>query len=112
MFLRTDKHLKGPRPFKGGRGHYWDDHYMRLVCPSWSLIGRAIWTSSGIGFFVTPSVNIPNPHRDPSVWVDPTDFRSERFLTTHKDVDVKMPFGSGKRICLGFHLLYKLHNSY
>lgn len=44
---------------------------------------------------------------DPSVWPDPLEFKPERFLTTHKDVDVKghhfeyLPFGSGRRICPG-----------
>lgn len=44
---------------------------------------------------------------DPSVWSDPLEFKPERFLTTHKDVDVKghhfefLPFGSGRRICPG-----------
>ncbi|XP_020233350.1 cytochrome P450 82A3 [Cajanus cajan] len=44
---------------------------------------------------------------DPSVWEEPLEFKPERFLTTHKDVDVKgrhfdlIPFGSGRRICPG-----------
>ncbi|RDX71270.1 Cytochrome P450 82A4, partial [Mucuna pruriens] len=44
---------------------------------------------------------------DPSVWPNPLEFKPERFLTTHKDVDVKgrhfelIPFGSGRRICPG-----------
>ncbi|XP_038716474.1 cytochrome P450 CYP82D47-like [Tripterygium wilfordii] len=46
-------------------------------------------------------------HHDPLVWEDPHEFRPERFLTTHKDVDVKgqnfelIPFGSGRRMCPG-----------
>nr|BBD34758.1 putative cytochrome P450 [Eschscholzia californica subsp. californica] len=45
--------------------------------------------------------------RDPNTWVEPTEFRPERFLTTHKDFDLKgqnfelLPFGSGRRSCLG-----------
>ncbi|KAL4634618.1 hypothetical protein ACB092_04G212800 [Castanea dentata] len=52
-------------------------------------------------------VNVPKLHQDPRVWVDPTEFRPERFLTAHKDVDVKgqhfelIPFGSGRRMCPG-----------
>ncbi|GMH29631.1 hypothetical protein Nepgr_031474 [Nepenthes gracilis] len=52
-------------------------------------------------------INIHKIHRDPHVWSDPCEFRPERFLTTHKHVDVRgqnfelIPFGSGKRICPG-----------
>nr|POE70888.1 cytochrome p450 82a4 [Quercus suber] len=52
-------------------------------------------------------VNVSKLHQDPNVWVDPPEFRPERFLTTHKDVDVKgqhfelIPFGSGRRMCPG-----------
>ncbi|KAB1221363.1 Cytochrome P450 82A3 [Morella rubra] len=52
-------------------------------------------------------VNLTKLHRDPHVWVDPNEFRPERFLTTHKDVDVRgqhfelIPFGSGRRMCPG-----------
>ena len=52
-------------------------------------------------------VNVPKLHRDLSVWVNPIEFRPERFLTTHKDADVKgqhfelIPFGSGRRMCPG-----------
>lgn len=54
--------------------------------------------------------NLWKIHRDPSVWSDPLEFRPERFLTTHKDVDVRghnyefLPFGSGRRICAGMSL--------
>ncbi|KAJ7966681.1 Cytochrome P450 [Quillaja saponaria] len=52
-------------------------------------------------------VNIYKIHRDPRVWPDPLEFRPERFLTTHKGLDVKghdfelIPFGSGRRMCPG-----------
>lgn len=52
-------------------------------------------------------IHIYKIQRDPSVWTDPLEFRPERFLTTHKDFDVRgqtfefMPFGSGRRMCPG-----------
>ncbi|GMH13860.1 hypothetical protein Nepgr_015701 [Nepenthes gracilis] len=52
-------------------------------------------------------VNVHKIHRDPQVWSDPYEFHPERFITTHKHVDVRgqdfelIPFGSGRRICPG-----------
>ncbi|KAL7604964.1 hypothetical protein Lser_V15G18363 [Lactuca serriola] len=52
-------------------------------------------------------VNLWKMQRDPNIWSDPTEFKPERFLTSHKDVDVKgnhyelLPFGSGRRMCPG-----------
>ncbi|XP_068649003.1 xanthotoxin 5-hydroxylase CYP82C4-like [Aristolochia californica] len=65
-----------------------------------------------IGGFHVPAgsrltVNIWKLHRDPSVWEDPLEFRPERFLTTHADIDGSgqhfqyIPFGSGRRMCPG-----------
>lgn len=51
--------------------------------------------------------NIWKIQHDPKVWPEPFAFRPERFLTGHKDVDVRgqnyelIPFGSGRRICPG-----------
>ncbi|MED6182747.1 hypothetical protein PIB30_031498 [Stylosanthes scabra] len=51
--------------------------------------------------------NLWKIHTDPSIWSDSLDFKPERFLTTHKNVDVRgnhfelIPFGSGRRICVG-----------
>ncbi|KAM3688755.1 hypothetical protein ACJW31_10G174900 [Castanea mollissima] len=52
-------------------------------------------------------VNLPKLQRDPNVWEDPSEFQPERFLTTHKHVDIRgqnfelIPFGSGRRMCPG-----------
>ncbi|XP_020236836.1 cytochrome P450 CYP82D47 [Cajanus cajan] len=51
--------------------------------------------------------NIWKLHRDPRVWSNPLEFQPERFLTTHKDLEVKgqhfelLPFGGGRRSCPG-----------
>ncbi|EEF52492.1 cytochrome P450, putative [Ricinus communis] len=50
-------------------------------------------------------MNLWKIHRDPNVWPEPADFKPERFLTTHKDIDVRgnnfelLPFGGGRRAC-------------
>ncbi|XP_040996032.1 cytochrome P450 CYP82D47-like [Juglans microcarpa x Juglans regia] len=55
-------------------------------------------------------VNLAKIQRDSHVWPDPTEFHPERFLTTHKDINVRgqnfelIPFGSGRRICPGISL--------
>ncbi|KAK7351674.1 hypothetical protein VNO77_11286 [Canavalia gladiata] len=52
-------------------------------------------------------LNLWKLHRDPRVWSDPLEFKPERFLETHKSVDVKgqhfelLPFGGGRRSCPG-----------
>ena len=55
-------------------------------------------------------VNLSKIHRDPKVWSDPYEFKPERFLINHKNLDVRgrnfelIPFGSGRRICPGISL--------
>ncbi|OIT04088.1 cytochrome p450 82a4 [Nicotiana attenuata] len=55
-------------------------------------------------------VNIGKIHCDPDLWPNPDEFKPERFLTTHKDVDVRgnhfelIPFGSGRRMCPGISM--------
>ena len=52
-------------------------------------------------------INLHKIFRDPQIWEDPLEFRPERFLTAHKDVDFRgkhwefIPFGAGRRICPG-----------
>ncbi|KAK4274742.1 hypothetical protein QN277_017925 [Acacia crassicarpa] len=51
--------------------------------------------------------NLSKIHRDPRVYEDPLEFRPERFLTTHKNIDLRgqhfelIPFGAGRRMCPG-----------
>ncbi|KAJ6675733.1 hypothetical protein OIU85_011849 [Salix viminalis] len=58
-------------------------------------------------------VNLPKIHRDARVWSNPNEFDPERFLTTHRDFDVRghnfefFPFGSGRRMCPG--ISFALH---
>lgn len=61
-------------------------------------------------------VNLWKIQTDPLVWSDPLQFKPERFLTTHKDIDVKgqhfelLPFGGGRRACPGISFgLQMLH---
>ncbi|OWM80776.1 hypothetical protein CDL15_Pgr006806 [Punica granatum] len=55
-------------------------------------------------------LNLYKIHHGPRVWPDPYEFRSERFLTTHKDIDVRgqhfelIPFGSSRGMCPGISL--------
>ncbi|KAH6776491.1 hypothetical protein C2S52_014052 [Perilla frutescens var. hirtella] len=50
-------------------------------------------------------VNTWKIQRDSRVWIDPLEFRPERFLTSHMEVDVQglhfelLPFGGGRRVC-------------
>jgi len=60
--------------------------------------------------------NLWKINTDSNIWPDPLEFKPERFLTTHKDVDVRgsnfvlLPFGSGRRVCPGTSLgLQMLH---
>ncbi|TXG52308.1 hypothetical protein EZV62_021477 [Acer yangbiense] len=52
-------------------------------------------------------VNLSKLHRDPNVWQSPCEFKPERFLTSHKEFDVRgqnfelIPFGTGRRVCPG-----------
>ncbi|KAI3506932.1 hypothetical protein L1887_21585 [Cichorium endivia] len=50
-------------------------------------------------------VNIWKLHRDPQIWSDPNEFRPERFLEEHSDINYQgqnfeyIPFSSGRRMC-------------
>ncbi|XP_058771928.1 cytochrome P450 82A4-like [Vicia villosa] len=55
-------------------------------------------------------LNLWKIHTDPKIWLDPLEFKPERFRSTHKEIDVKghnfelLPFGSGRRVCPGISL--------
>ncbi|KAL9248452.1 Flavonoid-6-hydroxylase-like protein [Drosera capensis] len=54
-------------------------------------------------------INLWKLQNDPKVWPNPSEFQPERFLTSHQNVDVwgqnfeLLPFGSGKRMCIGIN---------
>ncbi|XP_068647692.1 cytochrome P450 CYP82D47-like [Aristolochia californica] len=65
-----------------------------------------------IGGFHVPAgtriiTNLYKLHRDPRIWPEPEEFRPSRFLSSHRDMDVRgkhfefIPFGSGRRMCPG-----------
>lgn len=72
------------------------------------------------GYFVPKGtrliVNIWKLHRDPRVWIDPCEFRPERFLDRNaKDGDrgrefefEYLPFSSGRRSCPGARAAYQM----
>ena len=53
-------------------------------------------------------------HRDPRVWENPEEFLPKRFLTSHANVDASgqhsefIPFGSGRRSCLGSKFAFQV----
>ncbi|KAK8664098.1 hypothetical protein V6N13_083901 [Hibiscus sabdariffa] len=55
-------------------------------------------------------VNLRKIQRDPRIWENPSEFRPERFMITHNNVDVRgqnfelIPFGNGRRMCPGVSL--------
>ncbi|MED6181253.1 hypothetical protein PIB30_017828 [Stylosanthes scabra] len=83
------------------------------LCPTGPLGGPREFTEDCIvgGYRVKKGsrliTNIWKIQTDPSIWPDPLEFKPERFLTTHRDTDVKgqhfelIPFGSGRRMCPG-----------
>jgi cytochrome P450 len=88
---------------------------MRLYPPGPLTIPRESMEDCTLAGYHVPAgtqlfVNISKIHRDPHVWSDPNEFQPERFLTTHKGVDVKgqhfefLPFGTGRRMCPGVSL--------
>ncbi|XP_008796321.2 cytochrome P450 CYP82D47-like [Phoenix dactylifera] len=85
---------------------------LRLYPPGPVLIPHQAMEECQVRGFDVPAgtrvlVNAWAIQHDPEVWPDPSAFRPERFLTSHKDVDIRgrhfelLPFGSGRRACPG-----------
>lgn len=85
---------------------------LRLYPPTQLMPPRQNIEDCIVGGYHVPAgttlfVNLWKVHRDPQDWPNPGDFLPERFLTTHKDVDLRgkhfqlIPFGSGRRGCPG-----------
>ncbi|XP_038899680.1 cytochrome P450 CYP82D47-like [Benincasa hispida] len=59
-------------------------------------------------------VNVQKLQKDPCFWEDPCEFRPERFLTSHKNIDVRghnaqlIPFGNGRRKCPAISLALQI----
>ena len=89
---------------------------LRLYPPSPILALRAAMENCTLsnGYEVTPGtrllLNAWQIHHDERVWTNPNEFQPERFLTSHKDLDLKgqnfelIPFGAGRRACSGVSL--------
>ncbi|KAJ4955601.1 hypothetical protein NE237_012384 [Protea cynaroides] len=84
---------------------------LRLYPPGPVLPHQAMEDYHVAGYHVSKDtillMNIWKLQRDPNVWSDPDEFRPERFLTTHAEIDFKtqqheyIPFSAGRRICPG-----------
>ncbi|XP_022740548.1 cytochrome P450 CYP82D47-like [Durio zibethinus] len=89
---------------------------LRLYPPSPILALRAAMEDCTLsnGYHVTPGtrllINAWQIHHDERNWTDPDEFRPERFLTSHKELDLRgqnfdlIPFGAGRRACSGVSL--------
>ncbi|XVE69975.1 hypothetical protein DITRI_Ditri10aG0034300 [Diplodiscus trichospermus] len=94
---------------------------LRMYPPAPLSAPRELSKKCNIGGYDIPAgtrliVNLHRIQRDPKVWPEPSEFKPERFLTTHKDVDVRglhfelMPFGSGRRSCPGTSFAMQMLN--
>ncbi|XP_065847281.1 cytochrome P450 CYP82D47-like [Euphorbia lathyris] len=94
---------------------------LRLYPPAFIPGPRKFTKDCTIGGYHIPKdtwlmMNLWKIHRDPNVWSDPNEFKPERFMTSHKEVDVRgqhfelLPFGGGRRECpaksYGIQMLY------
>ncbi|XP_047152871.1 cytochrome P450 82A2-like [Vigna umbellata] len=92
---------------------------LRLYPPApLNLIHESMEECSVGGYHVAKGTrlltNISKLQRDPFIYPHPSEFRPERFLTTHKDVDMKgqhfelIPFGAGRRMCPGLYFGFQV----
>ncbi|RWR74207.1 cytochrome P450 82C4-like protein [Cinnamomum micranthum f. kanehirae] len=92
---------------------------LRLYPPAPLLVPHEAMEDCQVGGFDISAgtqvmVNIWKVQRDPHLWVDPSEFRPERFLTAHVDVDGKaqhfeyIPFGAGRRSCPGYSMAFQI----
>ncbi|KAG6779228.1 hypothetical protein POTOM_015601 [Populus tomentosa] len=88
---------------------------LRLYPPGPLTLTREAMEDCSIGGYDVPKgtrvvVNIWKLHRDPRVWKNPNEFKPDRFLTTHADLDFRgqnmefIPFSSGRRSCPAINL--------
>ncbi|PIA24833.1 hypothetical protein AQUCO_01200226v1 [Aquilegia coerulea] len=91
----------------------------RLYPTAALLIPRVPRESCIIGGYLIPRgskifVNVWAMQRDPKYWSDPLEFRPERFLNSTNDWNYDgndfryLPFGSGRRICVGIPIAEKM----
>ncbi len=67
----------------------------RLAATNFELPGLTI----PAGTMVVPFITLV--HRRPDLWEDPREFRPERFLNSNPNTYASIPFGGGRRRCLG-----------
>ncbi|KAJ0968522.1 hypothetical protein J5N97_025439 [Dioscorea zingiberensis] len=92
---------------------------LRLHPPVPFLLPRYPTTTCNVGGYIIPKgtkvfINVWSIHRDPAVWENPLEFKPERFLSGMSKLDYYgnnfnfIPFGSGRRICVGITLVEKM----
>ncbi|XP_047315532.1 geraniol 8-hydroxylase-like [Impatiens glandulifera] len=90
---------------------------LRMHPPVPFLIPRQVYTKVDLCGYTIPKgaqvlVNVWAIGRDPDHWQSPTEFKPERFIDSKIDVrgqDFELiPFGGGRRICLGLSLAMRI----